>query len=94
MRKLWNTCEMTVVMVTHDLREAFTLATRVIAFERRRNRPEERERFGATIARDIEVWPPRVAGQLDLFRPTGTTRLLSRARPGRPGTHARLRSEP
>ncbi|WP_332117365.1 ABC transporter ATP-binding protein [Azorhizobium caulinodans] len=69
MRKLWNTCEMTVVMVTHDLREAFTLATRVIAFERRRNRPEERERFGATIARDIEVWPPRVAGQLDLFRP-------------------------
>ncbi len=60
---------MTVVMVTHDLREAFTLATRVIAFERRRNRPEERGRFGATIARDIEVWPPRVAGQLELFRP-------------------------
>ncbi|WP_029003567.1 ATP-binding cassette domain-containing protein [Azorhizobium doebereinerae] len=62
MRKLWNSCEMTVVMVTHDLREAFTLATRVIAFERRRDRPEERARFGATVARDIDVWPRRIAG--------------------------------
>jgi len=63
MLKLWNTCEMTVVMVTHDLKEAFTLATRIIAFERRRNRPEEKARYGATIAKDIEVWPKRIAGQ-------------------------------
>jgi NitT/TauT family transport system ATP-binding protein len=66
MLKLWNTCEMTVVMVTHDLKEAFTLATRIIAFERRRNRPEEKARYGATIAKDIEVWPKRIAGQLKL----------------------------
>ncbi len=58
---------MTVVMVTHDLREAFSLATRVIAFERTRNRPEERERYGATITKDIELWPPRVAGQRTMF---------------------------
>lgn len=63
MLKLWNECEMTVVMVTHDLKEAFTLATRIIAFERRRNRPEEKARYGATIAKDIEVWPKRIAGQ-------------------------------
>ncbi|MFG1427440.1 ABC transporter ATP-binding protein [Roseixanthobacter glucoisosaccharinicivorans] len=63
MLKLWHSCEMSVVMVTHDLREAFTLATRVIAFERKRNRSEERERFGATIAHDIEVWPRRIAGR-------------------------------
>ena len=66
MLKLWNTCEMTVVMVIHDLKEAFTLATRIIAFERRRNRPEEKARYGATIAKDIEVWPKRIAGQLKL----------------------------
>ncbi|MFG1299863.1 ABC transporter ATP-binding protein [Xanthobacter sp. V3C-3] len=66
MLKLWNTCEMTVVMVTHDLKEAFTLATRIIAFERRRNRPEEKARYGATIAKDIEVWPKRIAGQMKL----------------------------
>ncbi|MEQ1671325.1 MAG: ATP-binding cassette domain-containing protein [Hyphomicrobium sp.] len=80
-RRIWNASDLTVVMVTHDLSEAFRLATRVIAFERPRNRPEELERFGATlsgdlardderpketqgatITRDIAIWPPRIAG--------------------------------
>jgi len=61
MRRLWNETELTVVMVTHDLSEAFRLATRVIAFERSRNRPEERERYGATISRDLEIFPRRIA---------------------------------
>ncbi len=82
MRKLWNSCEMSVVMVTHDLKEAFTLATRVIAFERKRNRPEERERFGATVAHDIEVWPPRIAGQLRFDTPHRDD-PVSMAGPGR-----------
>jgi len=62
MKRLWHETKVTVVMVTHDMREAFTLATRVIAFERPRDRPEERERYGATLSRDIDIWPPRVAG--------------------------------
>ena len=62
-RRLWHECDLTVVMVTHDLREAFSLATRVVAFERRRDRPEERVRYGASITRDLDVWPKRVAGQ-------------------------------
>ncbi len=77
MRQLWNETELTVVMVTHDLSEAFRLATRVIAFERHRDRPEEQERFGATlsidltsdpprrgatVSRDLEVWPKKIAG--------------------------------
>lgn len=61
MKRLWNETELTVVMVTHDLSEAFRLATRVIAFERDRNRPEERERYGATISRDLEIYPRRFA---------------------------------
>ncbi|MFA5951100.1 MAG: ABC transporter ATP-binding protein [Hyphomicrobium sp.] len=82
MRRLWNETDLTVVMVTHDLSEAFRLATRVIAFERHRNRPEEQERFGATLAeqtpkpnghlpaqgatvsRDLVIWPPKVAAEL------------------------------
>jgi NitT/TauT family transport system ATP-binding protein len=92
MRRLWNEHEMTVVMVTHDLREAFALATRIIAFDRPRNRPEERDRYGARITNDIAIWPPRVAGtrtiydaepdQDDLTRmtiTTGTTRAVERA---------------
>jgi NitT/TauT family transport system ATP-binding protein len=63
-------------MVTHDLSEAFRLATRVIAFERARDLPEEQERYGATlsgdlqpvqgatITRDIEIYPRRVPGSL------------------------------
>lgn len=69
MKRLWNETQMTVVMVTHDMREAFTLATRVVAFERRRDRPEEKLRYGATITRDIAIWPPRVAGVQSIFSP-------------------------
>lgn len=60
MSELWVEQGITVVMVTHDLSEAFRLGTRVIALERRRDRPEERERYGATVAHDIEVWPKKV----------------------------------
>ncbi len=69
MKKLWHETQLTVVMVTHDLREAFTLATRVVAFERPRDRPEERKRYGASLTRDIEIWPPRVAGASTVFSP-------------------------
>lgn len=69
MKRLWHEAPMTVVMVTHDMREAFTLATRVIAFERPRDRPEEKERYGAIISKDITIWPPRRAGHASLIRP-------------------------
>lgn len=83
-RRIWNENDLTVVMVTHDLSEAFRLGTRVIAFERPRNRPEELERYGATlggdlpdakavsetppagatVTKDFEVWPKKVATAL------------------------------
>ncbi len=69
MKRLWHETQMTVLMVTHDMREAFTLATRVVAFERPRDRPEEKQRYGATITRDISIWPPRRAGELSLSSP-------------------------
>ena len=73
MKRMWHETELTVVMVTHDLSEAFRLATRVIAFERSRNRPEERERYGATISRDLEIFPRRSASAIQ-SAPAGTTR--------------------
>lgn len=69
MKRLWHEHPMTVVMVTHDMREAFTLASRIVAFERPRDRPEEKLRYGATITRDLPLWPPRRAGQPSLVRP-------------------------
>ena len=68
MKRLWNETDLTVVMVTHDLSEAFRLATRVVAFERSRDRPEERERYGATISRDLEVFPRRAAQARNLSK--------------------------
>lgn len=53
--KLWQETAMTIFMVTHDLSEAFKLGTRVIAFDRRRNRPEELKVYGATITFDLKV---------------------------------------
>jgi NitT/TauT family transport system ATP-binding protein len=68
MRKLWNDRALTIVMVTHDLSEAFRLATRVIAFDRRRNEPSDGGRYGATITRDLEIWPKREPTALDAFK--------------------------
>jgi NitT/TauT family transport system ATP-binding protein len=59
MLDLWQETGMTVVMVTHDLSEAFRLGTRVIALERKRKRPEELQRYGAQIQQDIDVWPKK-----------------------------------
>ncbi len=52
---LWRETGMTIFMVTHDLSEAFKLGTRVIAFDRRKTRPEELEAYGATITFDLPV---------------------------------------
>ncbi len=59
--RLWKECGMTVVMVTHDLSEAFRLGTRVLTFERKENSVLEPDRFGATVTRDLDVWPPKLA---------------------------------
>jgi NitT/TauT family transport system ATP-binding protein len=76
-------------MVTHDLPEAFRLGTRILAFERSRNRPEERARYGATVAKDIAIWPPRIAGAAKPFsRPGRDDPAATGAEPGRPGSQA------
>ncbi|MFK7752973.1 MAG: ABC transporter ATP-binding protein [Sedimentitalea sp.] len=68
MIRLWNELPMTVVMVTHDLREAFTLGTRVVALGRTRMLPQEAMRYGASITNDIDIWPPRKAGNATIFQ--------------------------
>ena len=57
MLDLWWRTRMTVFMVSHDLREAFYLGTRIIAFDRTRTRPEERDAYGATITFDMPLDP-------------------------------------
>ena len=54
-KPLWRDCAMTVIMVTHDLKEAFALGTRLIAFDRPRIDPQAPGRFGAVITYDLDL---------------------------------------
>jgi NitT/TauT family transport system ATP-binding protein len=53
--RLWRDYALTIIMVTHDIREAFALATRVVALDKRRHDPHAPHRFGATAVYDIPL---------------------------------------
>jgi NitT/TauT family transport system ATP-binding protein len=53
--RLWSDYALTVVMVTHDIREAFTLGTRVLTLDKRRHDPHAPHRYGATAVYDLPL---------------------------------------
>lgn len=52
---LWRRFGLTIIMVTHDIKEAFKLGTRVIAIDKRRNDPHAPHRFGSAPVYDMPV---------------------------------------
>lgn len=52
---LWKKNNLTVIMVTHDLKEGFYLGTRLLVFDKVRHDPEYPDRYGAKIVYDIPV---------------------------------------
>ncbi len=70
LRELWAERGTTVVMVTHDLSEAFQLGTRVLVFDKVRRDPQAPERYGATVTYDLPGYnrarpcPPRTSASL------------------------------
>jgi NitT/TauT family transport system ATP-binding protein len=52
---LWRQHGMTVIMVTHDIKEAFGLGTRVVALDRSRRDPQAPGRFGAIVTYDLDL---------------------------------------
>jgi NitT/TauT family transport system ATP-binding protein len=56
--ELWRGCGLTVLMVTHDIKEAFKLGTRVLAFDKRRVDPQAPNRYGATVVYDFPLDKP------------------------------------
>ena len=52
---LWRDHGLTIVMVTHDIGEAFKLGTRVLAFDKRRHDPHAPHRYGATATYDVPL---------------------------------------
>ncbi len=53
--RLWREEKITVFMVSHDLKEAFTLATRILTFDKVRIDPAAPGRYGATITFDLPL---------------------------------------
>lgn len=53
--RLWREHALTVLIVTHDIGEAFKLGTRVLAFDKRRVDPHAPHRFGATTVYDLAL---------------------------------------
>jgi NitT/TauT family transport system ATP-binding protein len=53
--RLWQEEKITVFMVSHDLKEAFTLATRVLTFDKVRVDPDAPGRYGATVTFDLPL---------------------------------------
>ena len=46
---------MTILMVTHDIKEGFALGTRLIVLDRWRDDAQAQERFGAVITYDLDL---------------------------------------
>jgi NitT/TauT family transport system ATP-binding protein len=53
--ELWREDKLTILMVTHDIKEAFKLATRVLAIDKRRRDPHAPHRFGSTAVYDFPL---------------------------------------
>jgi NitT/TauT family transport system ATP-binding protein len=53
--KLWAEKKLTILMVTHDINEAFKLGTRVLSFDKRRHDPQAPNRYGATAVYDLTL---------------------------------------
>jgi NitT/TauT family transport system ATP-binding protein len=56
-KPLWREHKITIVMVTHELKEAFALGTRLVALNQTRNDPQAPGRYGASITYDLDLDP-------------------------------------
>ncbi len=52
---LWQATKVTIFMITHDLKEGFSLGTRLLVFDKARHDPQAPDRYGATITYDIPL---------------------------------------
>jgi NitT/TauT family transport system ATP-binding protein len=53
--ELWRRHGLTILMVTHDIKEAFKLGTRVLALDKRRHDPQAPNRYGSTVVYDFPL---------------------------------------
>ncbi|TDN62298.1 ABC transporter family protein [Paraburkholderia sp. BL10I2N1] len=74
--ELWRESMVTLFMVTHDLKEGFTLGSRVLVFDKVRIDPQAPGAYGAHITYDIPLDRARL-GVGGLYRPGRRARRVS-----------------
>ena len=72
-KRLWTEYDLTVIMITHDVSEAFSLGTRVLVLDKRRHDPHAPNRYGATAVYDLpldkrDAEDPDVSNTIDVIR--------------------------
>lgn len=55
--EFWDDHGMTILMVTHDIKEAFKLGTRLLVFDKIRHDQQDPSAYGATITYDLQIGP-------------------------------------
>jgi NitT/TauT family transport system ATP-binding protein len=53
--KLWADNRMTIFMVSHDIKESFSLGTRLLTFDKLRHDPQSPEAYGASVTYDMPL---------------------------------------
>jgi NitT/TauT family transport system ATP-binding protein len=53
--RLWRENDLTIFMITHDLKEGFSLGTRLLVFDKLRHDPQAPNAYGAGITYDLPV---------------------------------------
>lgn len=53
--RLWREHGLTIIMVTHDIKEAFGLGTRVLTLDKHRHDPHAPHRYGAGVVYDLAL---------------------------------------
>jgi NitT/TauT family transport system ATP-binding protein len=52
---VWAANEMTIFMITHDIKESFQLGTRLLVFDKVRHDPQAPEAYGARVTYDLKL---------------------------------------
>lgn len=76
---LWEEIGMTVLMVTHDIAEAFKLGTRLIVFDKVRHDPDNPTAYGATITYDLPLNRPASSAANQAADAVSAARALDRS---------------
>jgi NitT/TauT family transport system ATP-binding protein len=74
--RLWRETGVTVFMVTHDLKEGFSLGTRLLVFDKLRRDAQAPNAYGATITYDLSLKRADKAIQQSIASEVAQTRML------------------